>query len=132
MGGMLAAMSPLMEQREKHKLFLCKDCARCQAVERGSVCQALPVLRIVRRYAHVCTHDKSVPMRSAPMHILVHAPKDDAVWGIGHQAPDLMSAVVQAKPKLVEIFEGSGFRYEEQESQNIWMYSTHFQNLDHQ
>ena len=64
------------------------------------------------------------------MHILVRAPKDDAVWGIGHQAPDLMSAVVQARPKPFEIFKRSGFRYEEQESQNIWMYSTHFQNLD--
>ncbi len=38
--GMLAAMSPLMEQREKHKPFLCKVCARCQADERRSVCLA--------------------------------------------------------------------------------------------
>ena len=92
MCGMLAAMSPPMEQREKHKPFLCKDCARCQAVERGSVCQALPVLRLVRPYARVRIQDKSVPMRSAPMHILVHAPKEDAVWGIGHQAPNLITA----------------------------------------
>ena len=32
----------------------------------------------------------------------------------------------------VEIFKGSAFSYQEQESQNIWMYSTHFQNLDDQ
>ena len=41
-----------------------------------------------------------------------------------------MSAVVQAMPKHVEIFKGSCFSYEEQEGENIWMYSTHFQNLD--
>ncbi len=64
------------------------------------------------------------------MHILVHAPKDESVWGVGHQAPDLMSTVVEAKPTHVEIFKGSALSYEEQESQNIWMYSTHFQNLD--
>ena len=87
MCGMLAALSPLMEQREKHKPFVCKVCARRQADERRSVSQALPVLRVVRLYAHVRIQDKSVPMRSTPMHILVHAPKDESVWGIGHQAP---------------------------------------------
>ena len=40
MCGMLAAMSPLMEQREKHKPFLCKECAHRELVERGSVHQA--------------------------------------------------------------------------------------------
>ena len=132
MCGMLAAMSPLMEQRESHKLFLCKVCARRQADERRSVSQALPVLRLVRLYAHVRIQDKSVPMRSTPMHILVHAPKDESVWGIEHQAPELMSTVVEAQPTHVEIVKGGAFSYDKQESQNIWMYSTHFQNLEDQ
>ena len=40
--------------------------------------------------------------------------------------------MVEAKPTHVEIVKGGAFSYDKQESQNMWMYSTHFQNLDDQ
>ena len=126
---MLATMRPLMEQCEKHKPFLCKECARREIVERRSVRQALPVLRLVRLYAHVKVQGGSVAMRSVPMHIRVHSPQDDTVWGIGHEAPEL-SVVRQANPIKCEMLKATGFSYDERESQNIWMYATHIQNFD--
>ena len=47
----------------------------------------MPVLRVVRLYAQVLVENRYLAMRSAPMRILIHAPKDDQVWGIGHKAP---------------------------------------------
>ena len=126
MCGMLAAMSPLMEQKDKHKPFSCKDCASHHVAEH----QALPVRRLLRLYAQVRVDDKCVAMRSTPMHILVYAPKDDAVWGIGHQAPDQMSDKQPVSPKRVQILNNTGFEYDERDSENIWMHATHFQNLD--
>ena len=124
MCGMLAAMSPLMEQKDKHKPFSCKDCASHHVAEH----QALPVRRLLRLYAQVRVDDKCVAMRSTPMHILVYAPKDDAVWGIGHQAPDQMSDKQPVSPKRVQILNNTGFEYDERDSENIWMHATHFQN----
>ena len=82
--GSMAAMSPLTGQRQTHTDFLCTSCVgERDPGER----QALPVLRVVRLYAQVLVEDRCLAMRSAPMRILIHAPKDDQVWGIGHQPP---------------------------------------------
>ena len=126
--GAMAAMSPLMEQRKKHKEFVCKDCAgNCDSAEH----QALPVLRLVRLYAQVWVEDRCLAMRTAPMHILVHAPKDDSVWGIGHNAldqPDPTLLPHPARPVNMEIVDPRGFSYSDRESQNIWLYASHFQD----
>ncbi len=123
--GAIAAMSPLMEQREKHKEFMCKDCA-----ERShpGAHQALPVLRLVRLYAQVSVDkDRCLAMRSASMYILVHAPRNDTVWGVGHQAPDYVLAAGSASPGNLEMYGRLAFSYSDGESHNIWLYSSHFQ-----
>ena len=60
--------------------------------------QALPVPRVVRLFAQVVVMNRCVAMRSAPMHTLIHAPKDDQVWGIGHKAPDQLRHTTPASP----------------------------------
>ena len=123
--GKLAAMSPLMKQRQKHRHFVCKDCA-CKDPGKH---QALPVLRLVRLYSQVRMDDRCLAMRSAPMRILVHAPRDDTVWGIGHQAPDELRDIDPASPKATRILGGLAFTYNDTESHKIWKYAAHFQDL---
>ncbi len=62
------------------------------------------------------------------MHILIHAPTDDSNWGIGHQAPELASSVVQSSPRKMELLGYDGFSYNNRESQGIWLYASHFQD----
>ena len=93
--GAMAAMSPLMEQCEKHNPFVCNDCAaRCDLGEH----QALPVLRLVRLYAQVWVENRCLAMRSAPMHILIHAPKDDTTWCLGLSAQVQVNSMTLARP----------------------------------
>jgi len=96
--GKIAAMSPLMEQREKHRHFFCKVCARQHQEQH----QALPVYRLLRLYVMVFVQDKQVAMRTTPMHIVIHAPKDDSVWGVGHNAPT-EALVGQRKPLFLPL-----------------------------
>ena len=94
--GSVAAMSPLMEQRQAHTEFLCKNCA---GERNPGEHQALPVRRLVRLYAQVLVGNRCLSMRSAPMHILIHAPKDDQVWGIGHKAPKQIDDTTPGPPR---------------------------------
>ena len=124
--GAIAAMSPLVQKREDNRPFMCKRCATRQPREH----QALPVMRMVRLYAQVEVQDKVVAMRTVPMHILIHAPKNDAAWGIGHEVPNDMLNITMAKPTKFELFHESGYKYNERDSQNIWMHATHFQHVE--
>ena len=124
--GAIAAMSPLVQKREDNRPFMCKRCATRQPREH----QALPVMRMVRLYAQVEVQDKVVAMRTVPMHILIHAPKNDAAWGIGHEVPNDMLNITMAKPTKLELFHESGYKYNERDSQNIWMHATHFQHVE--
>ena len=56
------------------------------------------MLRVVRLYAQVWVENRCLAMRSAPMRILIHAPKDDQVWGIRHKAPEQLLHTTQACP----------------------------------
>ena len=56
------------------------------------------MLRVVRLYAQVLVENRCLAMRSAPMRILIHAPKDDQVWGIGHKAPEKFLPTTPACP----------------------------------
>ena len=124
--GAMAAMSPLMEQREKHKAFVCKECAaRCDPGEN----QALPTRRLVRLYAQVWVDKRCLAMRSAPMHILIHAPKDDTRWGLGHSAPVQVDAMTPARPNQMPMLYRDGFCYNDPEGHSIWLYASHFQNV---
>ena len=120
-------MGPLMEQRQKHREFVCRKCATSSDTDKH---QALPVLRLMRLYALVWMQNRRLAMRSAPMHILIHAPKDDTNWGIGHQAPNPQCWNMPAFPSKMELLERDGFSYGDQESQNIWLYASHFQDND--
>ena len=127
--GAMAAMSPLMEQREKHKEFVCQDCAGRNAPRED---RALPVLRLIRIYLQVRVEDRWLAMRSAPMHILLHAPLDDSMWGFGHTSPGLTDTTLLLEPARpanleLEITNRTGWRYTARESNNIWLYSTHQQ-----
>ena len=103
--GSMAAMSPFVEQRQTHKEFLCKNCAG----ERDpGEHQALPMLRVVRLYAQVLVENRCLAMRSAPMRILIHAPKDDQVWGIGHKAPEQLLHTTPACPDKTLYIENEG------------------------
>ncbi len=67
---------------------------------------------LVRLYAQVWMENRCLAMRSAPMHILVYAPKDDTVWGVGHQAPDqVLLAFMQAFPGKMQMLHLDGFSY---------------------
>ena len=124
--GAIAAMSPLVQKREDNRPFMCKRCATKQPREH----QALPVMRMVRLYAQVEVQDKVVAMRTVPMHILIHAPKNDAAWGIGHEVPNDMLNITMAQPTKLKSFHQSGYKYNEKESQNIWIHATHFQHVE--
>ena len=115
-----------MEQRQKHREFVWKGCAvSCDPGEH----QALPLLRRVRLYAQVWVEKRCLAMRSAPMRILIHAPKDDHVWGIGHKAPEQLLHTTPACPDKTLYIENEGsFSYNERESQNIWLYASHIQD----
>ena len=125
--GAMAAMSPIMYQREEHTAFVCKECAaRCDPGEN----QALPVLRLVRLYAQVWVENRCLAMRSAPMHILIHATKDDTKWGLGHRAPVQVDAMTPARPNQMPMLYCDGFCYNDPESQNIWLYASHVQDVN--
>ena len=92
----------------------------------------MPVLRLVRLYAQVRVDDRLLAMRSAPMHILINAPKDGTMWGIGHISPGLPDPTLLREPVLpehlqLETVNRTGWRYTARASHNIWMYSTHQQ-----
>jgi len=123
--GRIATMSPLLEQREKRRHFFCKECSGQQEEQH----QALPVYRLMRLYVLVAVQEKQVPMRTAPMHVVVHAPKDASVWGVGHNAPTDSLDVARATPEAVQIFKKNGFRYNDRESQNMWLHASHFQDV---
>jgi hypothetical protein len=124
--GAIAAMSPLLQQREPNRPFVCKRCANRQPHAH----QALPVLRLLRLYAQVKVHDKVVAMRSMPMHILIHAPRTTAAWGVGHELPADALPITIASPTKLQLFHDTGFKYNNMESQNIWVYATHFQHVE--
>ena len=88
------------------------------------------MMRMVRLYAQVEVQVKMVAMRTVPMHILIHAPKNDAAWGIGHEVPNDMLNITMAKPTKLVLFHESGYKYNERDSQNIWIHATHFQHVE--
>ena len=66
------------------------------------------------------------------MHILLHAPMDDSMWGFGHTSPGLPDPTLLLEPVLperlqLETMNRTGWRYTARASNNIWMYSTHQQ-----
>ena len=124
--GAIATMSPLVQKREDNRPFMCKRCATRQPREH----QALPVMRMVRLYAQVEVQGQVVAMRTVPMHIIIHAPTHNSAWGVGHQAPNELLNITMASPKQLELFHESGYKYSEQESQNIWIHATHFQDVE--
>ena len=126
--GNLAAMSPLMEMRDKMKPFSCKKCNgdRTQSHHLRNV----PVLRVLRLYPQVWVETKRVSMNQKPLHVMVSAPANDSVWGIGHQAT--MSADILARPTPTDmrLFGETSYHYNERDSQNIWMHASHIQDID--
>ena len=104
----LPRIGRVLEQRQKHRGFVCKDCAvSCDLGEH----QALPVLRLVRLYAQVWVEKRCLAMRSALMHILVHAPKEDTAWGVGHRAPAQVHDATPASPGKMNMLDRGGFTY---------------------
>ena len=89
----------------------------------------MPVLRLVRLYAQVWVEKRCLAMRSAPMHILVHAPKEDTVWGVGYRAPDEVHDATSASPGKMNMLDRGGFTYNDRESQNMRLHASHFQDL---
>ena len=63
------------------------------------------------------------------MLILIHAPKDDQVWGIGHKAPELILHTTPACPDTTLYIENQRwFSYNDRESHNMWLYASHIQD----
>ena len=63
------------------------------------------------------------------MHILVHAPKEDTVSGVKHRAPAHVHDATPTSPGKMNMLDRGGFTYNDRESQNIWLYASHFQDL---
>ena len=57
------------------------------------------------------------------MLILIHASKDDQVWGIGHKGPDQILHATPARPDHKTMY-----IYNDRESQNIWLCASHIQD----
>ena len=92
--------------------------------------QALPVQRVLRLYPEVWVETKRVAMNHKPLHVMVSAPANDSVWGLGHQAttsPDML-----APPELTDmrLFGETAYHYNDRDSQNIWMHASHIQDID--
>ena len=63
------------------------------------------------------------------MRILIHAPKDDQVWGIGHKAPEQLLHTTPARPDTTLFIENQGWlSYNERESQNMWLHASYIQD----
>ena len=66
-----------------------------------------------------------------PSKVLIHAPKDDQVWGIGHKAPEQLLHTTPACPDKTLYIENEGsFSYNERESQNIWLCASRLQDVE--
>ena len=89
----------------------------------------MPVLRVVLLYVQVLVENRCLAMRSAPMRILIHAPKNDQVWGIGHKAPEQLLHTTPACPdKTLYIENEESFSYNERESHRMWSCASHLQD----
>ena len=119
-------MSPLMEMRDKRKPFSCKKCNG----DRTQSHQALPVQRVLRLYPEVWVETKRVAMNHKPLHVMVSAPGNDSVWGLGHQASRSDDILVPPSPTDMPLFGQTAYHYNDRDSQNIWMHAAHIQDID--
>ena len=124
--GNLASMSPLMEMRDKRRPFSCKKCNG----DRPQSHQALPVQRVLRLYSEVWVETKRVAMNQKPWHVMVSAPADNSVWGLGHQASRSDDILVRPSPTDMPLFGQSAYHYNDRDSQNIWMHASRIQDID--
>ena len=125
--GNLAAMSPLIQMHSTHQTFTCKKCSG----DRMQPHQALPVQRVLRLYPQVVVGEKLVAMSHKPMHVMVSAPANDSVWGVGHKAPTAPDTVSPSSPTNMCLFDDRAYLYNNGDSQNIWMHASHIQDVDH-
>ena len=125
--GNLAAMSPLMKMHGTHQTFTCKKCSG----DRMQPHQTLSVQRVLRLYPQVWVGQKRVAMSHKPMHVMVSAPADDSVWGLGHQAPRFADTLALPSPTDMSLFDEQAYHYNDRDSQNIWMHASHIQDVDH-
>ena len=91
----VAAMSPLLVQREVHKHFMCAECKR--NAEDTPVSDSVP-RRILRMYLLVHAVGNTVTvMRTAPLHVIIDAPSEDMRWGmVPEETPPVVN---KANPK---------------------------------
>ena len=82
-------------------------------------------------YVQVLTDTgRAATMRTAPMHVLVEAPLAATVWGLGHKAPLDSSCLRVADPVNVSTQSNHMYQYNGAESQLIWTYASHYQDID--
>ena len=75
--------------------------------------------------------EKLVAMSHKPMHVMVSAPANDSVWGVGHKAPTAPDTVSPSSPTNMCLFDDRAYLYNNGDSQNIWMHASHIQDVDH-
>ena len=113
----VASMSPLMKHKSPHQHFRCKSCKR-NAAEATS--DEAP-LRVLRMYVQVLTESgRRVTMRTAPMHVLLQAPRVNTQWGIGQNVPHHLADIPIATPWRVETRYKTMYKYTAWESYFIW------------
>ena len=69
-------------------------------------------------------------MNHKPVHVMVSAPANDSVWGLGHKAPMSADIVAPPSPTNTCLFDEKAYHYNNCDSQNIWMHASHIQDVD--
>ena len=86
--------------------------------------------RALRFDPEVWVGTKRVAMSHKPMHVMVSAPANDSVWGLGHKAPKAADIVSPSSPTNMCLFDERAYLYNNGDSQNIWMHASHVQDID--
>ena len=122
----MASMSPLMQHKQDHEHFRCK---RCKTNSAAPASDEAP-LRVLRLYVQVLSDTgRTVTMRTAPMHVMLQAPRANTDWAIGQDAPDDISILPLADPVTLKTRYKTMYKYDAFESHFIWACAARYQDL---
>ena len=116
----VASMSPLMKHKSPHQHFRCKSCK----TNAAGATPDEPPLRVLRMYVQVLTESgRRVTMRTAPMHVLLQAPRVNTQWGVGQNVPHDIADVRLAWPWRVATRYNTMYQYDTWEGYYIWAFA---------
>jgi len=115
----LAAMSHLMEQRSKHRPFVCSWCKK-NNVDVSASDSSRP-RRVLQLYLQVLSPGGGITfMRTSPLYIMVAAPSSD--WGISLELPT-DGTLPGANPEKVKDKTLVKYKFNETDSERLWLHA---------